>query len=204
MTGHKILIYPQRKEELRRKSDPVIGMNKRVRRLIRNLKATSQANPDGVGLAAPQINAHQRVVIVRLGSEVEGKWRAGPPIALVNPEIIEAGDERRDFDGCLSFPGLYGETKRPHHLRVTGLDEEGQPVDRVLEGFNAVLVHHELDHLNGVLFIDRIEKAEDLYRLSVNENGELVRLQVSSDLQLAGNLKQVASQVELVDVDKKK
>lgn len=73
---------------------------------------------------------------------------------------------------------------RPHYLRVTGLDENGQPFDRFFEGFDAVVVHHEIDHLDGVLFIDRIEKLEDLYRVSVNENGEFVRLPVSRDLKL--------------------
>jgi peptide deformylase len=182
MAVRAIMIYPQQKEELRRNSDPVTGMKRPIRRLIRDLKDTLQASLDGIGLAAPQINVHQRVVVVCPGSETEGKWRAGPPIALVNPQIVEARDEGKDFDGCLSFPGLYGETIRPHYLRVIGLDEEGQPFDRIFDGFNAVLVHHEIDHLDGVLFIDRIEKLEDLYRLSVNENGEVVRLGVSSDL----------------------
>jgi peptide deformylase len=182
MAVREILVYPQHKVELRRKSDLVTGIRRPVKRLIRDLKDTLKANPDGVGLAAPQINVHQRVVIVCLGSEVDGKWRAGPPVALVNPLIVETGDERKDFDGCLSFPGLYGETKRPHYLRVTGLNEEGQPLDRVMTGFNAVLVHHEVDHLDGLLFIDRIEKLEDLYRLSINENGEFVRRPVSNDL----------------------
>ncbi len=182
MAVREILVYPQHKAELRRRSEPISGFGRQVRRLIRDLKDTLQADPDGVGLAAPQINVHLRVVIVCLGNEIDGKWRAGSPIVLVNPQVVEAGDERKDFDGCLSFPGLYGETKRPHSLRVTGLDEEGQSFDLAFEGFNAVLVHHEIDHLDGMLFIDRIEKLEDLYRLSVNENGELVRIQVSSDL----------------------
>ena len=192
MAVREILVYPQHKAELRRKSDPVNGIRRPVKRLIRDLKDTLQANPDGVGLATPQINVHLPVVIVCLGSEMNGKWRAGPPIVFVNPQIVEVGDERKDFDGCLSFPGLYGETVRPHHLRVTGLDEEGQPFDRVFDGFNAVLVHHEIDHLDGVLFIDRIEKLEDLYRLSVNENGELVHLGVSSDLIVEQNLSESA------------
>jgi peptide deformylase len=182
MAVREILVYPQHKTELRQKSDPVTEVKRPVRRLIRDLKDTLQASSDGVGLAAPQINVHQRVVIVCLGSEMDGNWQAGPPVALVNPQIVEAGNERKDFDGCLSFPGLYGETKRPHSLHVTGLDEEGQPFDLAFEGFNAVLVHHEIDHLDGVLFIDRIENLEDLYRLSVNENEELVRIQVSGDL----------------------
>jgi peptide deformylase len=182
MAVREILVYPQHKAELRRRSEPVLGFGRQVRRLIRDLKDTLRANPDGVGLAAPQINVHLRVVIVCLGSEVDSKWRAGPSVALVNPLIVETGDERKDFDGCLSFPGLYGEIKRPHYLRVTGLNEEGQPLDRVMTGFNAVLVHHEVDHLDGVLFIDRIETPEDLYRLSINERGEFVRRPVSDHL----------------------
>jgi peptide deformylase len=191
MAVREIMIYPKQKAELRRKSDPVMGIKGPVRRLIRDLKDTLQASADGIGLAAPQINVHQRVAIVCPGSEKDGKWQAGPPIALVNPEIVEAGEDAKDFDGCLSFPGLYGETIRPHYLRVIGMDEEGQHVDRVFEGFNAVLVHHEIDHLNGVLFIDRIEKLEDLYRLSVNADGELVRVQVLGDLQRSNGVKEV-------------
>jgi peptide deformylase len=191
MAVREILIYPQHKSELRRKSDPVKGVSKQVRRLIRDLKDTLQYNSEGIGLAAPQINIHYRVVIVCAGDEMSGEWQAGSPVALINPKIVEVSDERKDYDGCLSFPGLYGETIRPHHLRVTGLDEEGQPFDRVFDGFNAVLVHHEIDHLDGVLFIDRAEKLEDLYRLSVNENGEFVRIQVSSDLEPKGKPKEV-------------
>jgi peptide deformylase len=191
MAVREILIYPQQKSELRRKSDPVKGVNKQVRRLIRNLKDTLQASSDGIGLAAPQINIHQRVVTVCVGDETSGEWQAGPPIALINPKVVDASDERKDYDGCLSFPGVYGETIRPHHLRVTGLDEEGRPFDRTFDSFNAVLVHHEIDHLDGVLFIDRAEKMEDLYRLSVNENGEFVRIQVSSDLEPKGKPKEM-------------
>ncbi len=110
---------------------------------------------------------------------MDEKWQAGPSMAMINPEIIEASGERRDFDGCLSFPDLYGETTRPHHLRITGLDEDGKPFDRAYEGFNAVIIHHEIDHLDGVLFIDRIENLQDLYTLSENEHGETVRVSVT-------------------------
>jgi len=137
------------------------------------------AHPDGVGLAAPQINVHQRVVIVRLGARNDEDSEPDPPIGLVNPEIIEALDELKDFDGCLSFPGLYGRTIRPHYLRVSGLDETGVPFDRVFEGFDAVVVHHEIDHLDGVLFIDRIESMEDLYRIREDDDGRVVRAPVS-------------------------
>jgi peptide deformylase len=179
MTIRDILIYPQYKAELRRKSYPVMVFNKRVRRLILDLKDTLQANAEGIGLAAPQINIHRRVVIVCPGAVMDGKWQAGPLMAMVNPEIIEASGERRDFDGCLSFPSLYGETTRPHHLCITGLDEDGNPFDRVYEGFNAVIIHHKIDHLDGVLFIDRIENLQDLYTLCENERGEMVRMPVT-------------------------
>ena len=163
MTVRDILIYPQDKAELRRKSGPVTGLNRRVRQLILDLKDTLQASSDGVGLAAPQINSQQRVVIVRLGTASDVGDEPEPPIALINPKIVEASDERKDFDGCLSFPGLYGETSRPHRLRVTGLGEDGKSFDQVYEGFDALVVHHEIDHLDGVLFIDRIEIWADLY-----------------------------------------
>jgi len=134
------------------------------------------AHPEGIGLAAPQINVHLRVVIVCLGIGEDDASEPNPPIALVNPQVIEEGNARRDFDGCLSFPGLYAETVRPHFLRVTGLDETGKTFDRTFAGFDAVVVHHEIDHLDGVLFIDRVERPEDLYRLQQDEQGRLLRI----------------------------
>ena len=174
----EILLYPQHKAELRKKSSPVTGFNQQAKRLIRDLRDTLTAHPDGVGLAAPQINAHQRVFVVRLPGEEQGVELPAQIEALVNPVIVQAKDLRRDYDGCLSFPGLYGETVRPHFLRVTGLDEQGQPLDRVFEGFDAVIVHHEIDHLDGVLFVDRIERLADLYRLDQDEDGRLVRVAI--------------------------
>lgn len=185
MTVQKLLIYPKHRAELRRKSNPISELRQKERRLITDLKDTLQASPDGIGLAAPQIGAHQRVVIVCVGNTTDGGWQAGPPIALVNPVIVESSEEHKDFDGCLSFPGLYGETIRPHHLRVTGMDEEGQFIDRVFDGFNAVVVHHEIDHLDGVLFIDRIKNREDLFTIRENEQGELVKEPITNEFDLA-------------------
>jgi peptide deformylase len=176
MAVQEILLYTQDAAVLREKSRPVGAVRRSVRRLIRDLEDTLAHSSDGIGLAAPQIDVHRRVVVVRLGSRKEVGREPDPPIALIDPEIVEAGDERRDFDGCLSFPGLYGETVRPHFLRVTGLDESGTPFDRAFEGFDAVLVHHEIDHLDGVLFIDRVQRIEDLYRVEVDEHGQGVRV----------------------------
>ncbi len=178
MPLRKIVLYAENEASLRRKSDPVRKADKRVQALIQDLKDTLMACPDGAGLAAPQINVHQRVVVVRLGLRDEDDPLTVTPTALVNPEIIEARDERPDFDGCLSFPGLYGTTRRPHTLKVKALDETGQLFERVYEDFDAILVHHEIDHLNGVLFIDHIEQPDDLYTLRKRADGEYERVPV--------------------------
>jgi peptide deformylase len=178
MAEKDIVLYSKNEAALRKKSELVRVVNRRTKKLIRDLKDTLATHPEGIGLAAPQINVHQRVVIVRLNNRNEEEKEPDPPIALINPEIIEAKNDQRDFDGCLSLPGLYAETVRPHYLRVKGLDEYGQPFDRVFEDFDAVLVHHEIDHLNGVLFIDRVENVDDLYRVREDEEGNLVRVPV--------------------------
>lgn len=179
MAVRDIVLYAENPGPLRKNSRPVRGVGRRVGELIRDLKDTLNDHSEGIGLAAPQINVHCRVVVVRLGYRPDQESEPGPPIALVNPEIVEARDEQKDFDGCLSFPGLYAETVRPHSLRVTGLDERGQPFDCTFEGFDAAVVHHEIDHLEGVLFIDRVESVEDLYQLARDEEGRLVRVPVS-------------------------
>lgn len=179
MAVRDILLYSKHHASLREKSKAVGRINQKTIRLIRDLKETLEASTDGIGLAAPQINIHKRVLIACPGTLVDGTWQAGPPVVFINPLILEASDEKKDYDGCLSFPGIYGETTRPYHLRVTGIDEHEEAFDRVYDGFNAVMIHHEMDHLEGVLFIDRIENPQDLYTLRENENGEIVRAQVS-------------------------
>lgn len=174
----KILLYPTHENLLRKKSERVKLIDQNVKNLIANLKDTLAAHENGIGLAAPQINAHKRVVIARLGGN-QGNSEPGQPVALINPTILESSDLQKDFDGCLSFPGLYGETVRPHMLRISAIDEDGKTIDVRYDGFDAVVVHHEIDHLDGILFIDRIEKMEDLYRIIHDENGNLVKAPVS-------------------------
>jgi peptide deformylase len=179
MAEREILLYPKDKNALRTKSDPINAFNRRTRQLIKDLKETLLSHTDGIGLAAPQIDERLRIVAVRLGARNDWVSEADSPIALVNPEIIESGNEDKDFDGCLSFPGLYGETIRPHFLRVIGLTEDGKPFDRSFTGFDAVLVHHEIDHLDGVLFIDRIESLSDLYRVYIDDQGKPMKVPIS-------------------------
>ncbi len=175
MAVRPIVLYRNGAQVLRTKSRPVGRLDRQARKLVRDLKDTLDAHEEGVGLSAPQINVHKRLVVVRLADPEDPAGGVGPPKALVDPQIIEASDERRDYDGCLSFPGLYGETVRPHHLLVTGLDERGKPFERLFEGFDAVVVHHEIDHLDGILFIDRISSVADLYTLVEDETGRPMR-----------------------------
>jgi peptide deformylase len=180
MAVRDIVLYAENEAALRKKSEPVRAINRRIQNLIQDLKDTLAHYPEGIGLAAPQINVHDRVVVVRLGGRSEAQSQPSPPIVLINPEIVESGYEQQDFDGCLSLPGLYAETVRPHLLHVTGLDEWGQPFECIFGGFDAVVVHHEIDHLNGVLFIDRVARVEDLYQVRPDEKGRLVRVPVSA------------------------
>jgi len=130
-------------------------------RLVVDLKDTLRHHTNGIGLAAPQIGVHKRVIVVCFGA---GKGNdPGPAIGIINPVIVEAGRELPDFDGCLSLPGLYAETVRPHFMRLQGIDEIGKTFEWTLNGFDAVVVHHEVDHLNGVLFIDRVSSPNKLY-----------------------------------------
>lgn len=180
MAVRNIVLYAQDAAALREKSRMVRRMSCGVKRLIQDMKDTLAHSSDGIGLAAAQINVHWRVIVVSLGSRNEDGIEPDPPTALINPRIMEAANEQRDFDGCLSFPGLYGETVRPHHLKVSGLDEWGKPFERIFESFDAVVVHHEIDHLDGVLFIDHVESIDDLYQVRMDENGHLMRVSVHS------------------------
>lgn len=158
MSALPLVLYRSSPELLRRKSKPVQGGWGAVRQLVTDLKDTLLCHPTGVGLAAPQIGIHKRVFVARLGGGREAP--PGPPLAVVNPVILESAQELPDFDGCLSFPGFFAETVRPHLLRLHALDEHGKAFVWTLEGFDAVVAHHEIDHLDGILLIDRLAKTE--------------------------------------------
>ena len=181
MAVRRIVLYEKNPEALRSRCKTVPVVDGPTRRLIRDLEDTLIHTSDGIGLAAPQINVHSRVITVRLGGG-RPDCKPGPPLTIINPHVLEAGDAERDNDGCLSFPGFYGETVRPHFLRVAGHGEKGNSFERTFEGFDAVVVHHEIDHLDGILFIDRLEKLEDLYTVVEDDRGELVRHAISEPL----------------------
>jgi len=149
--------------EIRRFGDPILRERARrvrevdeyIRGLIEDMKETlSEAG--GVGLAAPQVGVPLRVIIVALPEE--------EPFALINPEVLRRSGERVVKEGCLSFPGYWGEVKRSIEVRVKGRDEKGREVRIKARELLAQVLEHEIDHLDGILFIDRLESPDKLYR----------------------------------------
>jgi len=118
----------------------------------------------GVGLAAPQIGVSLRVVVLQMPDE--------EPIAIVNPEIVKRAGEREVAEACLSVPGYGGEIKRSVSVTVKGWDRNGKAIRIKATGLMAQALEHELDHLNGVLFIDHIESQDKLHRLEAETKAE--------------------------------
>ena len=135
---------------LRARARPVGGVDAEVRRLIEDLFETMRA-AKGVGLAAPQIGVSRRVAVVDVGEE------GPPPLVLVNPRIVEASaEEETAEEGCLSIPDVYGDVDRAASIVLEALDREGRAFRTTLTGYKARAVQHELDHLDGILFLDRV------------------------------------------------
>jgi len=117
------------------------------------------------GIAAPQIGELRRLFVWRPHDDAEP---GEPPIAVVNPKVIKVSGEVEDYDGCLSLPGIYGRTRRAERIEISALLSPGNPVRLKFEGYNARIIQHEMDHLDGVLWIDRLTDAEldHLYTLT--------------------------------------
>lgn len=154
----RILHYPD--PELKKKSHPVTAIDDGIRRLVRDMAETMYAAP-GVGLAAPQIGVHQRVIVI----DVSGKDEAPDLITAINPVIIEADGESYEEEGCLSVPRYAANVRRHARVTVTWLDLDGNEVTRRAEGLLAIAFQHEIDHLDGILFIDHISPLKrELFR----------------------------------------
>jgi peptide deformylase len=136
---------------LRRKALPVAGVDDTVRELIADMRETMHAY-NGVGLAANQVGVLQRVLVVDVPVDETTRARC----ALVNPELDQRAGTETGEEGCLSIPGLYQEVRRAQRVRVRALDEHGRPLEFVAEGYLARALQHEVDHLDGVLFVDRL------------------------------------------------
>ena len=139
---------------LRTEAEPVGGFDDALRELVEDMFETMY-HAEGIGLAAPQIGISRRVMVVDV-RDPEEQGGAGQ-IALINPEVVEASpDTERSSEGCLSIPGLEEVVERPFAVTVQGLDPHGEPVRIEAGGLLARALQHEIDHLDGVLFLDRI------------------------------------------------
>lgn len=143
MAIRKIVLHPD--PILKEKAKKVTKFNERLHKLLDDMAETMYDAP-GVGLAAPQVGISKRVIVVDDGNGL---------IEVVNPELHDMEGEQLDPpEGCLSIPGLLGDVRRAQKVRVTGQDRYGKPFEMVAEGFLARIFQHEVDHLNGILFID--------------------------------------------------
>jgi peptide deformylase len=133
---------------LREKAKPVTKINSNIHKLLDNMKDTMR-DADGVGLAAPQIGISKRVVVLDVGEGL---------LELINPEIISFSGEATDVEGCLSLPGVQEEVVRAAEVKVKALDRNGEEVIITGTDLLARALQHEIDHLEGILFIDRIQK----------------------------------------------
>ena len=152
MAIRDIITLPDPK--LRLVSKKIERVDSDLRRLIDDLQETMYEAP-GIGLAAIQIAEPIRLLVV----DPAPKDAPRAPLALVNPEILWSSEERRTYEeGCLSIPEYYEEVERPASVRVAYVDREGKPQETLAEGLLATVLQHEIDHLNGVLFIDYLSK----------------------------------------------
>jgi len=149
---------------LRQKAKRVSAIEGSIQRLIDDMVETMQDTGNGVGLAAPQVGVSLRVVVLQM----PGK----PPMALINPEIVKRSGERELVEACLSVPGYAGEIKRSLSVTVKGRDRQGKEVRLKASGLLAEALEHELDHLNGILYIDHVESQDKLHRVDTETQGE--------------------------------
>jgi len=143
-----ILEFPD--PRLRTKAQPVAEVNDSLRGLIDDMLETMYAAP-GIGLAATQVDVHQRLLVIDVSED------HSEPLVFINPEVTVLDQELGEYDeGCLSVPGFYETVHRPRSISVTALGRDGQPFTRELTGLLAICLQHEIDHLDGKLFVDYI------------------------------------------------
>ena len=142
-----ILTFPNTR--LRRQSEPVALVDDEVRHIVADMFETMYAAP-GIGLAAPQVDIHRQIVVIDIADQ------NNQPLCLINPKILELSGEQQMDEGCLSVPGFHEQVTRAATVRVSALDQAGQPFTLDAEGLLAVCIQHELDHLQGKLFVDHL------------------------------------------------
>ncbi|MDL2289311.1 peptide deformylase [Clostridia bacterium OttesenSCG-928-F22] len=157
MAQREIITFPH--PALKKKCKPVTVVNERVIQILEDLAETMYL-AEGVGLAASQISVLRRLAVVDVGEGL---------IELINPEIIEQEGEEIDIEGCLSFPNMQAQVKRPQTIVVRTLTRDGKEIEFTASGYFARAICHETDHLDGVVYMDKAE-AETLQDLSQPQN----------------------------------
>ncbi|MEE8428142.1 MAG: peptide deformylase [Gammaproteobacteria bacterium] len=164
-----VLEFPD--PRLRNKAKPVSQIDEGIRQLLDDMFETMYAAP-GIGLAATQVNVARRVLVVDISEDKD------QPMCFINPEILEQRGAQEMEEGCLSVPGVYEQVSRAEYIKVRALDRDGKPFELETNGLLAVCIQHEIDHLNGKLFVDylsvikrqRIRKRlEKQHRLDASE-----------------------------------
>ena len=145
----KILQYPD--ERLHKVAKKVGQVDEATRKLVRNMAETMYAAP-GVGLAATQVDVHEQIIVLDI-SETHNQLRV-----FINPEIIASSGEEECEEGCLSVPGIYEKVRRAEKVTVRALNEKGEPIMLEADGFLAVCIQHEIDHLRGRVFVEYLSR----------------------------------------------
>jgi peptide deformylase len=148
---------------LKQKAKKVPAIDGSIKKLIRDMLETMHAEPGRVGLAAPQVGVPLRVIVIGMPEEED--------LVLINPQIVRRRGERIIDEGCLSVPGYFGQIKRAESITVKGRDRDGKEARLKAEGLLAQALEHEIDHLNGTLYIDHPEVRETLRKIEPEEIG---------------------------------
>jgi peptide deformylase len=149
MTKLAILEYPD--PRLRKKAIPITEVDDAVRQLAINMLETMYG-AKGVGLAATQVDVHRRLIVLDLSETRDS------PLVLINPQLLSSAGRAPTEEGCLSLPGIYDKVSRATHIRVSALGSDGKPFEMEADGLLAVCIQHEMDHLEGKLFVDHLSE----------------------------------------------
>lgn len=160
-----ILVYPD--PRLKEVSKPVVQFDDSLRNFVLDLEETMRAGPGGVGIAAPQVGRLERIVIVDVSGKPKIKHHGR--LILINPEIISKEGSAVGREGCLSVPEYTGNVARAKFITLRALDEFGKSCEFQMERYEARAVQHEMDHLDGLLLLDRLVSRRDLFRRQTQE-----------------------------------
>ncbi len=173
-----VTIFDEDYQILRQKARKVKRFGPELARLAEDMLETMRES-HGVGLAAPQIGLSIRLFVAEVPEDMEDEPHAGETYVFINPKIVKVGREEVEREeGCLSIPGIYGDVWRADEVVVRAQDVKGKPFRLRAKGFLARIILHEYDHLEGILFVDRVEDPSTLHTYEEDDDGELIPVPV--------------------------